>query len=166
MEYNYNCDVTALIADIRKEVEVRASALTDADGGAYQRMNITERTLPLIVQYISDAFDKAVAMCSKRYNVSLDADNPDTSIGVTLDIAKNHNDETLNVVAFKNLRDYAMYTAIARWYAQTSTASADVELFNSRAAESYAAFARLLARRTPPTRTVPETLERKATNFE
>lgn len=165
MEYNYNCDVTALIADIRKEVEVRASALTDADGGAYQRMNITERTLPLIVQYISEAFGKAVAMCSKRYNVSLDADNPDTSIGVTLDIAKNHNDETLKV-AFKNLRDYAMYTAIARWYANTSTASADVELLNSKAAESYAAFARLLARRTPPTRTVPKTLEREATNFE
>lgn len=165
MEYNYDCDVTALIADIRKEVEVRASALTDADGGAYQRMSITERTLPLIVQYISEAFGKAVAMCSKRYNVSLDADNPDTLIGVTLDIAKNHNDETLNV-AFKNLRDYAMYTAVARWYAQTSTASADVELFNSRAADSYAAFARLLARRTPPTRTVPVALERKATNFE
>lgn len=165
MEYNYNCDVPALIADTRKEVEVRASSLTDADGGAYLRMSITERTLPLIVQYISEAFGKAVAMCSKRYNVSLDTDNPDVSIGVTLDIAKNHNDETLKV-AFKNLRDYAMYTAIARWYAQTSAASSDIELFNNRAAESYAAFARLLARRTPPTRTVPESLGREATNFE
>ena len=128
-------------------------------------MSITERTLPLIVQYISEAFRKAVAMCGKRYNVSLDDENPDASIGITLDIATNINTDTIDV-AFKNLRDYAMYTAIARWYANTSTASADVELLNSKAAESYAAFARLLARRTPPTRTVPETLERKATNFE
>lgn len=165
MECTYNFNVEDLVSDIRKEVEVRASTITDTDGGAYQRMSITERTLPLIVQYISEAFRKAVAMCGKRYNVSLDDENPDASIGITLDIATNINTDTIDV-AFKNLRDYAMYTAIARWYANTSTASADVELLNSKAAESYAAFARLLARRTPPTRTVPETLERKATNFE
>ena len=148
MQITHNVDYNALCALIRRDIDVRASRMIDADASAYERLSVTERTMSTMRDYIRQSVTDAVSMIVQRYTSSVEvSDDESASIYISIDLPRNAVVDDARVWAL--LDDYARHSASAMWYAT-----------------ALAALRKLLTTRTAPTRTAPTRKERLSTDYE